>query len=940
MAHSNLPSGTVTFLFTDIEGSTRLWQEKPAAMAVSHARHDAILRQSIESNNGMIFQTVGDSFSAAFSDALDSLRAVLSAQRRLQDEPWGETGAIRVRMGVHTGTARISADGSNQYQEGYTTIASTQRVMAVAHGGQVLFSQTSQDLLQNFLPENVTLLDIGEHRLKDLRSPLRLYQLVAPDLPQKFPPIPSLNTLPNNLPIQLTNFVGREKELAEVENLLAGTRLLTLTGPGGTGKTRLSLQAAAAVLEAFPQGDWLVELAPVADPHIVVQAVANVFNLREMPGRSLLDALVDFLHYKTLLLVLDNCEHLIEACARLADSLLRFCPNLKILVSSRESLGIAGEAVYPVPSLSLPGTVSLADLERSEAVHLFVERARAVSPTFRLERENAEAVAAICRRLDGIPLAIELAAARVKVLPPSQIASRLDDRFRLLTGGSRTALPRHQTLKALVDWSWALLSDSEKILLRRLAVFSGGFTLEAAESVCADPGPSSPEAVYVSSYEILDLLEGLVNKSLIAAGEEAGGARYRLLETIRQYALDQLLLSGETSDLRDQHLKYFTHLVGEAEPQIQGAEMIEWMGRLERDADNLRSALGWGLERCHPAVLSLSKRLIYYWMSSGLGTEGIGWLSAAAACLPPANPEESGLYPDPAILQRQAIQAYLVGGAALLAVNLGQNLSAIQFGKDAERWGRASGDQHALCFALGMKALVKANFEEIDQQVKADAEENLALARQLGDVWLQCSILGALIRLAFRSGDQAATAGYLQEHSRLARQIDNPWQIGSNTYISMIIGLMQGSLPEIRRAVEEATRLLAPLKSNVFITGMRSELAHILRRRGEWAEAQAIYLETIPRWLELGHQAAVAHEFECLAALSLALGQPERAARLLGAAQALRLRLNSEMAPDERPEYEAVLAELREHLVPAALQSAWTAGEAMSLEQAVAFALI
>ncbi len=942
---TNPPTGTVTFLFTDIEGSTRLWQEQPQAMAVSHERHDAILRQAIESQHGYVLEIVGDAFAAAFHNAMDGLQAALSGQRSLQAEAWGETGAIRVRMGLHTGAAEIAGDGSKHYHVGYTTLASTQRVMSVAYGGQVLLSQTTRELLQNVLPAEVSLRDMGEHRLKDLRSPLHLYQLVAPGLPQDFPALKSLNNLPNNLPIQLTRFVGRGQELSEVERQLAGTRLLTLTGPGGTGKTRLALQAAAAVLEQFPQGAWLVELAPVTDPQIVVQVVANVLTVREASGRSLLEALIDYLRYKSLLLVLDNCEHLIEACAQLTDNLLHACPNLKILASSREALGIAGEVAFRVPSLSLPpasfkvGSNSLADLEQSEAVRLFVERAQAVSPAFYLEKKNAPAVAQICRRLDGIPLALELAAARVRVLSPTQIASRLDDRFRLLTGGSRTALPRQQTLKALIDWSWTLLSDSEKTLLRRLAVFTGGFILEAVEMICADPNPASARETSLPEYEILDLLEGLANKSLLQVGEEGSQVRYRLLETIRQYALDQLLLSGEASQSRDRHLEYFSHLVEEAEPHLQAAEMLEWMDRLEGEADNLRAALEWGLRTCSPAALIMAKGLIYYWIGTGLGTEGLRWLGTAVTCLPDSMLAESGASLDQATRQRQATQAYLFSGAAMLAVNLGQSLPAIQFSKQAELWARASGDQHAICLALAIKVLAKANFKAVNPQVQAAAEENLTLARQLGDVWLQMIILDALARLAFFLGDLAALSGYMQEQSRLARQVNNPWQIAFTVYFSLMTGQVKGDLPDIRREMEEGIRLCARLKNNVFITGLRSEFAHILRRRGELDEALVIYKETVPHWLELGHLSAVAHEFECLAALAVACHQPERAACLLGAAQVLRTRLNSEMEPHERPDYEATLAGIRLQLDQATLQSAWSTGETMGLEQAVAYAL-
>src|SRR5512135_3542081 len=441
------PTGTVTFLFTDIEGSTRLWQDQPEAMALSHARHDAILREAIEAQHGYIFQIVGDAFSAAFPNAADGLRAALAAQRRLQAESWGATGPLKVRMGLHTGAAEISSDGTN-YADGYTTIASTQRVMSVAHGGQVLLSQVTAELLKNNLPENVALRDLGEHRLKDLRTALRLYQLAAPDLPQEFPPVKSLNVLPNNLPAQLTSFIGREKEMAEAQAKLANARLLTLIGPGGTGKTRLALQIAAAQITNFADGVWLVELAAISDPALIIPAIAAVFDLREMPGLPQLDQLLDYLRAKELLLVLDNCEHLVEGSAQAAGQLLQACPTLKIIASSREALGIDGETVFRVPSL-----------KEAEATRLFIERATKAEPRFQLTAENTPAVNQICLRLDGIPLAIELAAARVKLFTPQQIAQRLDHRFNLLTGGSRTALPRQQTLRALIDWSYHSLNE-------------------------------------------------------------------------------------------------------------------------------------------------------------------------------------------------------------------------------------------------------------------------------------------------------------------------------------------------------------------------------------------------------------------------------------------------------------------------------------------------
>ncbi|HEX6033474.1 MAG TPA: adenylate/guanylate cyclase domain-containing protein, partial [Anaerolineales bacterium] len=515
---NELPSGTVTFLFTDIQDSTHLWQEQPEAMSVAHKRHDAILRDAIESNNGYIFQVVGDSFSAAFHNTSDCLHAAVSAQRALQTDPAllakhpDGTGtsqvSIRVRMGLHTGTAELLRDGSGKY-DGYVTVASTQRVMSVAHGGQILLSQTTFDLLQDHLPEGTGLRDMGLHRLKGLHAPLHLYQLVAPGLTQDFPAIPSLEAFPNNLPVQLTSFIGREKEIGEMERLLGSARLVTLTGSGGTGKTRLSQEVGAQTLTNFPHGVWLVELASLTEPSQIMPALAQAFGLQELPFNSLTNVVKDYLRDKKLLLILDNCEHLIAACSHLADDLLHHCAGLKILVSSREALGIAGEVSYHVPSLA-----------DSESTQLFVDRARTVNPNFHLTESNALFVAQICSRLDGIPLAIELAAARVKLLSPEQIAARLDDRFRLLVGGSRTALPRQQTLRALIDWSYDLLSEEEKGLFRIASVFVGGWTLEALEVVAGDA-------------DTLEHLEQLVNKSMVITEEHGSEMRYFMLETIR-----------------------------------------------------------------------------------------------------------------------------------------------------------------------------------------------------------------------------------------------------------------------------------------------------------------------------------------------------------------------------------------------------------------------
>jgi predicted ATPase len=512
------------------------------------AQHDSILRQAIESNGGQVIKATGDGVHGVFEKAMDAVHATLAAQRALR-EPLCDL-SIRVRMGLHSGEAELRA--GDYFGQALNRAA---RIMSVAHGRQILLSSLTAELARDHLSAEVSLLDLGEHRLRDLVRPEHIFQVLASDLPGEFPALQSLNSLPNNLPPQLTSFIGREREMQDARRLLASARLLTLIGPGGTGKTRLSLQLAADQLSEFKDGVWLVELAPLSDSAYIVSALASVLELHEVPGIPLMDIIIDYLRAKQLLLILDNCEHLVEVSAQIADQLLHACPQLKVVASSREALGIDGETVYRVPSLSLPDPSSTSLMEY-ESTRLFIDRATKAEPRFHLTDHNASSIAQICQRLDGIPLAIELAAARVKLFTPEQIAERLDDRFKLLTGGSRTALPRQQTLRALIDWSYQSLNETEQRALRRLAVFSGGWTFEAAEAV-------------VGEDDAMDGLLGLVNKSLVNVEEEDGKSRYRFLETIRQYAMEKLLESGEAVTVRVRHLDYFLQSTEQTPQQEQ-----------------------------------------------------------------------------------------------------------------------------------------------------------------------------------------------------------------------------------------------------------------------------------------------------------------------------------------------------------------------------------
>lgn len=589
---AELPAAPLTFLLSDVEQSTRLWEREADAMRAALARHDAIFACHIAEHGGTIVKPrgEGDSLFIVFADARAAVAAACAVQRALFAERWPTSLPLRVRLALHCGPAE-QRDG-DYYGAAVNRCA---RLRAIAHGGQTLLSEAVAEAVRDHLPEGAALRSLGLHRLKDLTAPERVFQLVHPDLPAAFPPVRSLTTLSHNLPAQLTSFVGREAAIVHVRGLLAGgggARLVTLIGAGGAGKTRLALQVAADLLDEYPDGVWLAELAALADPALVPHAVAAAVGVHEQADRTLMATLQEALRPRQLLLVLDNCEHLVTACAAVAEALLRSCPHLRILATSRELIGIGGEIAWRVPSLDLPEagpSLALDQVARAEAVRLFVERAAAARPGFALTAENAPAVLQICQRLDGMPLAIELAAARMRVMSAQQIAARLDDRFRLLTGGSRVALPRQQTLRGALDWSHALLAAEEQVLFRRLAVFAGGWSLDAAEAVCAAGG--------ITAGDVVDLLGRLVDKSLVWVDEQEEGPRYRLLETIREYAAEKLEAAGEAVAVRARHYDWCLALAERAQPHLTGAEQATWLGRLEREHDNLRTALRWALDR-------------------------------------------------------------------------------------------------------------------------------------------------------------------------------------------------------------------------------------------------------------------------------------------------------------------------------------------------------
>jgi predicted ATPase/class 3 adenylate cyclase len=586
-ADADLPAGTVTFLLTDIEGSTRLWETVPDVMEVALERHNRLLTGVIEDRGGVVVTSrgEGDSFFAVFPSAVAAIEAAGACQLRLGTEDWPAGASLRVRMGLHTGEAR--ARGSDRID--HAPINRCARVKAAAHGGQVLVTQTTRGLVGGRLGGEFGLKKLGEFRLRDLADPELIYQLTHPDLAADFPPIRTLAERVGNLPLPVSSFIGRERELEQTEAALGQARVVTLTGPGGVGKTRLALQVARQAADRFEDGAWLCELAPVRDPAGVDAAVAAVFSVTARAGQSTRDALVEVLRSKQLLLVLDNCEHLLEAAATLAEDLARSCERLVILATSREGLGIEGEQLVPVPPLGVPGDgADLAAITQAEAVRLFAERAAAVKPGFAVTAENAAAVAAAVRRLDGIALAVELAAARVPAMTAAELARRLEHSFAVLAAGRRGAAERHQTLRAAIDWSFQLLSGPEQVLLARLAVFAGGATLEAAEAVCGGEG-IDPGAVF-------DLLASLVARSLVVAEAHEPQTRYRLLETIRQYGEQHLEAAGETGRWRARHAGYYAGLLRQVRDHAHDPNPeVFWAVRLSAEQDNLLAAWSWSI---------------------------------------------------------------------------------------------------------------------------------------------------------------------------------------------------------------------------------------------------------------------------------------------------------------------------------------------------------
>jgi predicted ATPase/class 3 adenylate cyclase len=825
----NLPSGTVTFLFTDIEGSTKLAQQYRDAMPALLARHNQILHQAIEAHNGYVFQVVGDSFAAAFHSASDALHAAADAQRALQNETW-TPALIRVRMGIHTGAAQLQDSTDNPYI-GYATIAASQRIMSAGYGGQVLLSGATRELVRAVLPADTELLDLGEKGLKDLMQPEHLYQLSIAGLPTTFPPLKTLDSFANNLPVQLTTFIGREKEIEQLKKRLEKNRLVTLTGSGGVGKTRLSIQVASELLASYPNGVWLVELAPLTDPALVPQTICSVLAVTIQGSTPALNALMDYLRSKKILLVFDNCEHLIDACAQLCETLLHACPQLRIITSSREALGIEGESAYRVPSLSIADPNSkLEMIEQSEAVRLFMERVNTILPGYTLTGVNAPIIAQICRRLDGIALAIELAASRVKLLKVEQIAARLDDAFRLLTGGSRTALPRQQTLRGAIDWSYNMLSGEEQTMFRRLAVFMGGWSLEAAEAVCED-------------LNTLDLLTHLADKSLVVVDRERSHeTRYLLLETIRQYAREKLVESGEMLAMRQRHLMHFLAFAETKGTETRGSNQMAALKQLDEEYENIREAMEWAIETDQvEEATRIGITLVYlYWFSRGLSQEGYQKITL--------------ILNHPATTKEKRFRAAALTIAALYAPstvwNTGRGQALIE---EAIEISKLAGEKGKIDLAVAYGIWGLCMIWKDNAVAEKALDMGLSVAREVNDKHnvdnLREFHLANLTEfrgyLARVQKDYSRAREFSKESIRLFRELGNHWGIARGLENTGLVCYSQGNYDEAQKQLEESLTIYRSIADKPNTMGVLGFLGQISALTAKYERAEVLLEESL-----------------------------------------------------------------------------------------------
>lgn len=877
------------------------------------ARHDAIVHDAIRTNRGHVLKTTGDGVYAAFDDPLDALHATVAFQSALTDPAGTEGIAIRVRCGLHLGTVERRNDDYFG-----NPVNRTARLMSVAHGGQILVSQAVADEVNARLPERVELHDLGNVRLKDLATPERVYQVLHPDLRQDFPALRSLEATPNNLPQQLTSFVGRERELSEASALLRESRLVTLLGMGGLGKTRLSMQIAADAMDRFPDGVWFVDLAPVVDPAFAPSTLAQVLNVREEPGKPITQTVLAHLRQHRALLILDNCEHLVATSAELANALLRGAPEVRIIATSREALRVPGEVTYAVRPMAVPPRNADVDaLERSEFVQLFVERARLVKPAFALTEKDAPAVAELCARLEGIPLALELAAARLRALSVQDINRRLSDRFKLLTGGGRVLLPRQQTLQALVAWSYDMLSENERLLFDRLSVFAGGFALDGAEEV----GGSEP----LAPEDVLDLLTSLVEKSLVMADVQEDSARYRMLETLRDFGKARLTERNEVAATATRHCHYFLALAKASNAELGGPEQAKWIRRLEDDLDDLRVAIAFALAGDADPVIAVKFEvaLMGFRILRGYATEGRKYVQSALAL--------------PAVQASNVAHAHALYVGAALADSQGDQVTALRMLEPCLALRRELGEEFDIAATLSTRSIVYLHAGDT-AKAKEEEGEAVEIFRRLGDRISEAISLLHLGEICAYDADDAACT-YLEQSLAIAREVEYREVEAECERMLGQIAFQRGDMGAARARFESSLATCREAEDKRGKATSTWWLGKIDLADGDLDSAGLKLSEALCAFRDFEMNIELAACIEDHARLAAALDDADTAVHLHAAAAAFRERLPWARPPHEEQQWRAAVATARARLGEGAFDDAWTAGRAWNVEDAISRAL-
>ena len=913
-----LPTGAVTFLFTDIEGSTERWDTHREAMSAAVQRHDAIGRVAMDAHGGYVFKTLGDAFCVAFARPEAAVAAALDFQRALATEDFAAVGGLRVRVALHTGSA------DERYGDYFgPAVNRVARLLAIGHGGQTLLSGVMHDLVLGALPQQASLRDLGEHRLKDLSRPEYVYQLVAPELASKFPALRSLELLPNNLPLQMTSFVGREREVTELAELLGTRRLVTLVGSGGIGKTRTSLQVAANLLDGSGNGVWFVELAPLANGEYIPAAIAQALGLSLPPEGDALAHIVTRIKSWHALLVFDNCEHIVEGAARVIWAIICQCPKIVILASSRQGLGIAGEATYRLPSLGIGDGATVTNAREAAvepAIALFVERAMAADQRFALTDENAQTIAEICRRLDGIPLAIELAAARVKMLSPRQLRERLDERFRVLTGGSRNLLPRQQTLRALIDWSHDLLDDRERMLFRRLGIFVNGFTLEAATAVGTGDD--------LDDLDLFDVLSSLVDKSLVLAEPAGDTLRYRMLESTRAYAREKLDGAAESHERALGHLCHLRdRFVDERERSDRTGRVAPCERLFAIELEDARAALDWGMANGEAILASeLLSAVGRDWYAVALAGEGYERIANAIEMLGDG--------------AAASLRSALFTWKGRFASDFGRITKACDFTSEGVRLGRESGDRTTLAFALNQQSIALRRAGRIDDATDALAELEALISSE--DRWLAIIALENKATLVGVRGDYDSAARLSQEHRDKHRALGNR---SAAVVSGLNLAEWEHALGKTERAVVIVQEALADMKSaptrneQFYVTGSCNLIGYLVAL-DRLAEARATARELLRRHgSDAIHIGLVTFALEHLALVLALEGDLALSAQLAAHVDSALRNLGFEREFAEKTTRTRLDALLAERLPSNERTALETRGAAMSREEAVALAL-